>query len=52
MTMSAFDVLVFAGGIGENAPKVCAKICNGLDFFIPVKRKRKLGQLNRDFRSG
>ena len=45
-------ILVFADGIGENAPKVRAKICSGLDFLNPVKRKRKLGWLNRDFRAG
>ena len=27
------DTLVFAGGIGENAPLVRARICEGLDFL-------------------
>ena len=27
------DTLVFAGGIGENAPPVCARICDGLGFL-------------------
>lgn len=27
------DAVCFAGGIGENAPRVRAKICEGLDFF-------------------
>jgi acetate kinase len=27
------DTLVFAGGIGENAPLVRARICNGLEFL-------------------
>jgi acetate kinase len=28
-----FDTLVFAGGIGENAPIICARICEGLDHL-------------------
>jgi len=27
------DTLVFAGGIGENAPAVRARICEGLNFL-------------------
>jgi acetate kinase len=27
------DTLVFAGGIGENAPEVRARICSGLDWM-------------------
>jgi acetate kinase len=27
------DTLVFADGIGENAPIVCARICEGLGFL-------------------
>jgi acetate kinase len=27
------DSLVFAGGIGENAPEVRARICRGLEFL-------------------
>jgi acetate kinase len=31
--LSGLDVLVFAGGIGENAPAVRNRICEGLDFL-------------------
>lgn len=31
--LGGLDTLVFAGGIGENAPLVRARICEGLDFF-------------------
>jgi len=31
--LGGLDTLVFAGGIGENAPEVRARICEGLNFF-------------------
>jgi len=31
--LGGLDTLVFAGGIGENAPLVRARICEGLDTF-------------------
>jgi acetate kinase len=31
--LGGLDILVFAGGIGENAPAVRAQICEGLDFL-------------------
>jgi acetate kinase len=31
--LGGLDTLVFAGGIGENAPTVCARICDGLGFL-------------------
>ncbi|MGH7939974.1 MAG: acetate/propionate family kinase [Limisphaerales bacterium] len=31
--LAGLDTLVFAGGIGENAPEVRARICNGLGFL-------------------
>ena len=31
--LGGLDTLVFAGGIGEHAPLVRARICEGLDFF-------------------
>ncbi len=31
--LGGLDTLVFAGGIGENAPAVRARICNGLGFL-------------------
>jgi acetate kinase len=32
-TLGGVDTLVFAGGIGENAPTVRARICEGLEFL-------------------
>jgi acetate kinase len=35
------DTLVFAGGIGEHAPPIRARICDGLGFLgIELHRKR------------
>jgi acetate kinase len=31
--LGGLDTLVFAGGIGENAPEVRARICDGLEFL-------------------
>jgi acetate kinase len=31
--MGGIDALVFAGGIGENAPEIRARICAGLEFL-------------------
>jgi acetate kinase len=31
--LGGLDTLVFAGGIGENAPVIRARICDGLDFL-------------------
>jgi acetate kinase len=31
--LSGLDTLVFAGGIGENAPVVRSRICEGLEFL-------------------
>ncbi len=39
--LGGVDTLVFAGGIGENAPPVRARICNGLEFLgIKLDEKR------------
>jgi acetate kinase len=39
--LGGLDTLVFAGGIGENAPVVRARICNGLGFLgIELEDKR------------
>ena len=39
--LGGLDQLVFAGGIGENASVVRARICNGLDFLgIEVDQQR------------
>jgi acetate kinase len=31
--LGGLDTLIFAGGIGENAPEVRARICEGLEFL-------------------
>jgi len=39
--LGGLDTLVFAGGIGENAPEVRARICEGLGFLgIELEEKR------------
>jgi acetate kinase len=39
--LGGLDALVFAGGIGENAPVIRARICNGLGFLgIELEEKR------------
>jgi hypothetical protein len=39
--LGGLDTLVFAGGIGENAPTVRARICDGLGFLgIGLEEKR------------
>ena len=39
--LGGLDMLVFAGGIGENAPTVRARICAGLGFLgIELEEKR------------
>ena len=39
--LGGLDTLVFAGGIGENAPTVRARICEGLGFLgIELEQKR------------
>jgi acetate kinase len=39
--LGGLDTLVFAGGIGENAPTVRARICDGLGFLgIEIEEKR------------
>jgi acetate kinase len=39
--LGGLDTLVFAGGIGENAPPVRERICDGLDFLgIELNQKR------------
>ena len=39
--LGGLDTLVFAGGIGENAPEVRARICDGLEFLgIELDKKR------------
>lgn len=39
--LGGLDTLVFAGGIGENAPAVRARICDGLGFLgVAVEEKQ------------
>jgi acetate kinase len=41
--LGGVDTLVFAGGIGENAPEVRARICDGLGFLgIEFDKKRNV----------
>ena len=41
VAVGGLDTLVFAGGIGENAPTVRARICDGLGFLgIELEEKR------------
>jgi len=41
--LGGVDTLVFAGGIGENAPQVRARICDGLGFLgIELEQKRNV----------
>jgi acetate kinase len=41
--LGGLDTLVFAGGIGENAPEVRARICDGLGFLgIQLEEKRNV----------
>ena len=42
--LGGLDTLVFAGGIGENAPSVRDRICDGLEFLgIEVEEKQNSG---------
>jgi acetate kinase len=39
--LGGLDTLVFTGGIGENAPTVRARVCDGLGFLgIELEKKR------------
>jgi acetate kinase len=42
--LGGFDTLVFAGGIGENAPRIRKRICDGLGFLgIELDPRRNAG---------
>ncbi len=43
--LGGLDTLVFAGGIGENAPPVRARICDGLGF-LGIELEEKLNAAN------
>lgn len=49
--LGGLDTLVFAGGIGENAPSVRARICDGLEF-LGIKLEEKLNDKNEGVISG
>jgi len=41
--LRGLDTLVFSGGIGENAPEVRARICDGLEFLgIEIEEKQNM----------
>ena len=43
--LGGLETLVFAGGIGENAPVVRARICNGLGFLgVELEEEAKCGK--------
>ena len=45
--LGGLDTLVFAGGIGENAPPVRARICEGLDFLgLELNESRNAAHAN------
>jgi acetate kinase len=45
--MGGLDTLVFTGGMGENAPKVRARICEGLEFLgIELEESRNATNAN------
>jgi acetate kinase len=45
--LGGVDTLVFAGGIGENAPAVRARICAGLEF-LGIEVEQKLNAASKD----
>ena len=45
--MGGLDTLVFAGGIGENAPVIRSRICKGLEF-LGIEIKEKQNAVNED----
>jgi len=45
--LGGLDTLVFAGGIGENAPEVRARICDGLGF-LGIELEEKKNVVNAD----
>ena len=47
--LGGLDTLVFAGGIGENAPLIRARICDGLEFLgIELHERRNADNAARD----
>lgn len=44
-SLGGLDTLVFAGGIGENAPVIRSRICEGLEF-LGIELDKKLNEAN------
>ena len=44
--LGGLDTLVFAGGIGENAPPVRARICEGLGFLGIELEEKQMRRMN------
>jgi acetate kinase len=44
--LGGVDTLIFAGGIGENAPEVRARICDGIGF-LGIELEQKLNAVNQ-----
>ena len=45
--LGGIDTLIFSGGIGENAPEIRARICNGLEFLgMELEEQRNLANAN------
>ncbi len=52
--LEGLDTLVFSGGIGENAPEVRTRICNGLTFLgleLDEKRNAENGSIISSYKS-
>ena len=50
--LGGLDTLVFVGGIGENAPLVRFRVCNGLGFLgIELDEKQNVASEGRYFRN-
>ncbi len=50
--MEGIDILVFSGGVGQNAPYIREKVCKGLEYmgieFDDCKNKNKAGIISKD----
>ena len=47
--MGGVDIVVFAGGIGENGPETREEICTGLEFLgIELDRKKNKGLRSKE----
>jgi acetate kinase len=47
--LEGFDVLVFAGGIGENSPESRQEVCKGLEYLgIKIDNKKNNGLRSKE----